>query len=779
VKNFIKKHWVLTGIVLVTMTAMAAKIGDDLLKIGKPGSTADKSIVFDVGDGATNPSIIVDNTDKDFDFNKAVNIAGELLKVGGGTNIDKDIIFDIGSGVNNPRFRWNSTSNVLEFSTDGTSFKKIGSGAGGASGVNVLSDNNFDFEIGTPPSDWTASGGTFTAETAAPLFGAQSGSWDASALSQTLDSVLAPITTGFLGNKCQAEISYIYAAGTFGDYKMVVRQFDDSGASEVSVSEVELEVTTTKKKAQLFFDCPDDVADDLRVRIEAAVADPGVVIIDDAFIGTGRNDFQISQTELVAHAEYQNIPGCVWSRTSASFGDFPTDADCPSITVHSSTYPVDTADNDLPDIDFDYLPPGKYVVQAMFSGLGNTTSVDFGFRISDGTTTNGECGSGTGPSTNIYPFPWIVCTFTKTYTDGGPRNFKMQGYAGGGSAQITNTASGRRLNWKIVRYPTTSNAAITLETSGWYVNANIGGSNPGISTGAVSTYSAIVDGGLDMVVNPGSEPAKIPCNGGNQPSVGTCSAGSEVVGISVDVPTPGRYKFCSSFGHEAGISVSSVSRTAFTLEEWQTDISSKIQDGTERVQNMLSWNFATNNLGMAWATKVCSDFTFSSPGEKLVLLLYEHAAGGTVTGNFLLGDRSAANGQRDINWTVEKLDEQKPTPVFTDLESSLDSKVLGQKGLGEKVCYGQILNTGTPALGVHSSDCVQSVTDNGVGDVTVNFSASYYNNAANCVATADSFSFSRSALVSSMTASSFKVTTFFTNSITATDVAFRFFCIGE
>lgn len=288
----LKKNWIVFSILFVVTAVMAAQITDDVLKLGKPGSSSDKQLVFDTGDGANNPKIVIDMVDKDFDFNKAVNIAGDLLKVGDGTNTNKEVVFDIGAGVNNPRFRWNSTNNVLEFSVDGAAYKKIGSGSGGGGGINALQDLNFDFETGTPPQDWTASGGTFIAETTLPLFGEQAGSWDASALNQTLDSALAPITSGYLGRICQAEITYKYASGSNGDYQLIARKYDDSLASEVDVAILDLTVTGTDSRlAQLVFDCPDDVADDLRVRIQAKVADPGIILVDDAFIGTGKTFF--------------------------------------------------------------------------------------------------------------------------------------------------------------------------------------------------------------------------------------------------------------------------------------------------------------------------------------------------------------------------------------------------------------------------------------------------------------------------------------------------------
>ncbi len=71
---------------------------------------------------------------------------------------DTELIF--GTGVN--KIRVPSGGGDMEFSNDsGGSFKKIGAG-GGSGGINILKDNS-DCESGSPPTNWTASAGSFTA----------------------------------------------------------------------------------------------------------------------------------------------------------------------------------------------------------------------------------------------------------------------------------------------------------------------------------------------------------------------------------------------------------------------------------------------------------------------------------------------------------------------------------------------------------------------------------------------------------------------------------------
>jgi hypothetical protein len=96
---------------VLAFTSHAAKITDDELKVGEPGSVA----------------------------NKAIKLGNTRL------------------------IRSNESTGVLEFTNDGTLFKKIGSGsgAGGSGGVNILANSSFEDGL----TNWTNSGGTLTQET--------------------------------------------------------------------------------------------------------------------------------------------------------------------------------------------------------------------------------------------------------------------------------------------------------------------------------------------------------------------------------------------------------------------------------------------------------------------------------------------------------------------------------------------------------------------------------------------------------------------------------------
>lgn len=748
-RNWIKQHKYAALFLLMAGVALASGVPQnfptDNVKMGIGTSADDKQFVFNTNDGAGNPTITVDMTNKDFDFNKALNIVANQMTLGDGTASDKIWIFDIGAGANNPKFQWDNALQSLSFANDGVNFKKLGFGTGsGGGGVNLLAENNFDFETASPPQDWTASGGTFIAETTSPLFGEQSGSWDASALSQTLDSVLAPITSGFLGNTCSAQIEYRYASGSAGDYILVVRQFDDSGATEITVGQVNLAVTgTNRQTAQLFFNCPDDAADDLRIRIEAGVADPGVIIIDNAFVGTGRN----TQSVIAGNTIFENL--------------LTSDV---------------TSDGIIADLTFNNLVVGKYYTVYLHATLLKQAGAGGDVIVliqHDGSTIGAADFRDGDTGLNKYRGSTVV-TFQATAT-----TLTFNGSSLTASDVVEGSSSKNDTYAQLIlRNDITSNPSesINLATVGEHWDVNIGGANPTLGLANVAAYTSISNGSLDLVVNPGSKPAEIPCAAPN-PSTGlTCSVGNENIGVVIDISTSGKYKICGEFSHlVATDAVSEGVLSTFQWVETSNTTDTIIQEGNSRVMSGISSSSGTEAIGTS--INICGDFVFSSAGQKTIRLAYEQSVSGTPTTSDIRINRDASQGQRDMHITIRKMDQQQPTPVFTDLLNSLATKTEGQIS-NEKTCSGQITNSGTPALGYRSADCVDSLVDNGVGDVTINFNAGYFSNRPNCICSNDSNSGSFNCMPSVPDATSFRAITTTTNTAAFTDRAFQFFCVG-
>jgi hypothetical protein len=717
----------------------------DILKMGVGSSSDDKQIIIDTGDGAGNPSIVIDMTNKDFDFNKALNIVDDLLKLGSGAAADQVVEFDIGAASANPKFKWDNTQQSLAFANDGVNFKKLGSGSGsGGGGTNVLAESNFDFETADPPQDWTASGGTFSAETSAPLFGEQSGLWDSNGLGQTLDSVLAPITTGFLGSNCQIALDYLYPVGTDGDYKIVVRQFDDSGATEITVLEQDVRVSSARVPFVGFFTCPDDVADDLRVRIESTVADADPITIDNVFIGTGRNTLQGVPKNTV---ETNILTGNITS---------------PGVAT---------------DLTFSNLEIG-----ANYEILGNLYMVQDSGAASDGVIVLIQDGSNvlarkalsvreaSDTISDAVSIP-ISLTYVATSTT---LTFEVQGVTandfleGDGTLQRTFVQLEKRNDLQ-----SGFDDAITLETSGFLIRASIFGANPILGTTNDTNFNLIQNGSLEIAPNAyGSSQGnpRIVCAPPEAPT-GTSCSGDEQVGVNFDIPTAGDYKACWQFAHGLRGGTPGVAFQDFRVRETTANSNTELRSFS--VNGTIMGN---SDDYQGTAITHCDIINWDTPGNKTLRLSERtNLISGSITTNQING------GSRDIMFTVEKLTEQKPTPIFTDLQNSLKDKVNADFHRELQHVVAAIGNTGTPTIVGdlnNGTSWISGLVDVGVGATRIEFESGVFDGVFAPVCVCSSNSNAINCITTARLSDSVQVNTVTSSTGAVADAAFTIMCSG-
>lgn len=588
--------------------------------------------------------------------------------------------------------------------------------------TNLLPNPGFEAQN----AGWTASGSSvLTTSTANPIKGNISARWDPSATGEFLDSELLQIEGGFVGDRCQMEFKYRWPTGVTGEIKAVLRQFDDSEATESDVASIDLTPTSGDLNSivQLpMIDCPDDPADSYRFRLEST-ANATTITIDKAFMGSGRNTFQLSQTTLVTTAFYATTSSCSWSRTSASFGDFGVDVDCPSITVGFSTQVVDTTDIDLPHLVFTNLIPGIYQAKALFRTLGGSGGQAVGYRIEtvDSNVTK-LAQPGSGQSTPSVDGTHATAYLTFRVDTAGTVTLKMQGFnSAAGTVSLFNADNTSNLAFEVIKYPENSAEAITLETVGEYWDVNIGGTNVDLGTANVADYAEMTNSGLDMIINTnkGSKTAEIPCSGTN-PSTGlTCSVGNESPGIVIDISTAGRYEACFYFGHATDANASGTVQTVFQLVETPNNALTILQEGDTRLPSSIDNDSSASHGGII-PVSICGTFVFNSVGQKTIRLFYEQLVAATVTTSLVVIDRVGNAGQRDMHITVEKKDQQFPIPIFTDLTTSLDKKLDFEIPSGSAMCAFR-MSTVTDTITIDSGACAGSVADNGTGDSTITF----------------------------------------------------------
>lgn len=633
-------------------------------------------------------------------------IGGNVTRFGDKTGVD--ISLQLGNG----RLNWDDTAQQLKFSNDaGGSEKAIGSGGGAGGGLNLLLDNNFDFESGDPPSAWVSSGGTFVAETVNPLNGGQSGLWDPSVSAQNLDSPLKTVPITLEGNSCLARIFYKWETGSAGDIKL--QALDSSSAI---LNQIDLVPTTGQvKEAFVTFTCP--TADTIRLRL-TSTTNANVITVDDAHLGSNIKEIQVASSEIAFAGGYAATANCIWIRTNTANGAFGVDADCPGIStdITASGVVVDSSDDDLPTLKFTSLPPGNYKLIWRINTVVVTAATNATFLIRDVTNSVDLDSVGYSSTTANQNQPaTLIATFTQTVA--GAHDFEIFGSSSAGAINLSAQSSTQFLaknSIVLTRFPLASETALSFNLANWHIDANIGGANPSLGASDQTTYIPIVDagGGLDMVLRTGSHAAEIGCSGGNAPTGLTCGAGNEGVSVAFAPPEAGKFEVCFDLSHFVTLGASGV--IAATFQAIETTLTSDVVGqlgGTRKLSEPADSNIsATNPL------YVCGGFTFNNVEKKLIRLMYEQSATATVTTNILLADRDADTGQRDIRVTVRRWSERRGGISFDNLTESANKA--GAKDIAYSITW---QGSGVPIVEFDSGNVIDSIVDVGTGDVTINY----------------------------------------------------------
>ena len=754
----------LVGLALVPTVIIAAGIdqkfpGSDLLKFGVSSSSDSKTIEFDTGDSGSNLKLTVDDA-------RALGINTNDLTLGEGDAANKLITFD--RGGSNPFIRWNESAGFLQFSNDGTAIKNIGSGAGGGGGINLAVDSNPDCESGDPPSSYTASGGTFAAETTSELFGTQSCNWDSSGSAQTLDTPDFTLPIGLYGNQCMAKIRYSYEVGSSGDYQLQLIDGSDNILSSGNIDPT----TGNSREAFVIATCPSSGS--VALRLESQVADADPIIFEEVHVGSNIKEISVASAELFGTLTYPNNSGCAWSSTSGTYADFAADGDCSVAPVVTGR--VSAPDTLIPGFKVSTLPPGRYEIttQGVFNASSGSALSDCAFRLHDGTS---DLEGRVVMIRDTTVSRGLQSSLTSTYINTSTKTdvtFRMQSVRAIGDAtcQVLNVDSTKddQLNFVIKRFPLDSEKSVLLsEANGWYIDASVGGGNINMSTnGTASTYEAVQsNASLSVVLGSGSAAAQAVCTSGEAPSGLTCSSNSERLGLAFDIPFAGAYEVCGTFAWSAN-TTTAVQET-FQWHETGLSDDTSIQAAIGNAYVRTGTNAGTTITSTP--VRVCGVFTFNSVGKKSIKLFHEYSVNATATSNDITIDRSAGAGQRDATITVRPVTQNFPMPLILDT-------VVSPGAAGMVKTYGAHiqLTGGTPTVIRQIGDWITSVDDDGTGNFTLNFKAGAFANADSespvCSCTALDNASDKACQIDSDTAcdeSTCQFTYYIANTATATD----------
>lgn len=221
-----------------TQIGYAAKVEDDTLTVGKPGSSANK--VFKLGDRT---------------------------------------------------IRDNQSTGKLEFSTDGSIYKSIGSGSGGAGAITLLENGGFEDGV---TSQWESTVSTVTAITGATvLVGDTSAQFDPAAQNDYLRTTYQTVKPGIRGSACEAR--FLYSGGDALNYsaKVETESGVTLGVFRNQAGNNVLPVHSLVGYESIFFPCPTEAdvladPDNGNVRLviyQGTVTDATAMLVDDVHLG--------------------------------------------------------------------------------------------------------------------------------------------------------------------------------------------------------------------------------------------------------------------------------------------------------------------------------------------------------------------------------------------------------------------------------------------------------------------------------------------------------------
>jgi hypothetical protein len=577
---------------------------------------------------------------------------------------------------------------------------------------------NGGFENGK--ANWTPNDtADFTTTTTTPLEGGVNGLWDADASTDTLVTTAVTIPSGMYGRNGVASCLFVTASGTATHE---IQAYDGSNV----LSETTITSSTTPTRASTNFIFPSSGSVQLRIY---ANADEPEIEIDSCFLGPaeGYNVSNVSQAQFVGESYFAATTNCTWSRTNTAIGAFTADADCPGPTVvRSYLGSWQTTDSNLPRQTINNLPPGVYEI-TVFASISQSVAAANSITISDGTTT---CvGAGGENSSSASSGQSYTCAFV--YTDAGNRSFEIYGAAGSSTINIGGSSTGQNTTFVIRRFPTTQETAYTADKtanswSGYHDNTcSWARTNTALGDPTADASCALVEV--------------------NNNSFGTVStSGSVLPAITFTPSRAGRYFVCAS------VFATTASASTSTVRLW---------DGTTAIDVQSSTGAST----YVSAYKLCGIYNATSVSAKTFSIQTA-----TQTGSITLNSTVARGA---VEWSIFQIDQSFPAPNLVNSVVSPSSGV-------EVIARAAIANpAGTPSITSQSGSWVSSLTDHGVGDISLNITAGTFSAAPTCTITnndADDLG----VRIDSASTSALRVGTFNAGSGARVETGFNVHCIG-
>lgn len=315
----------------------------------------------------------------------------------------------------------------------GKSVKDIDTARGQSSYRNYVKNPDQEL-VGTFVPYVTASGGSLTVETSAPIYG-KSFRIDSSASAQTYKWDLKSYDTRFgelSEAQCYAEFKYSMAGLNANPNRDGYKWYVEDGSGNKLTSEQQLISTYDElavadgpsKIQQTWFVCP-QTPGSWKFVVESTVSDATRLIVDDLYVGRDFKIGQVNGSGFFASLKYVGVVNCSWNASNPNFSSFGADLDCNTPSVVGNAQAPATK---IPAIVLTNVVPGRYKVTAT-GYFGSSTTQSWAYRFWDGTTAFGvNAGNQLGSVVNVGSFGSIVgfIEYTSAFTT---KQIEIQGYA--------------------------------------------------------------------------------------------------------------------------------------------------------------------------------------------------------------------------------------------------------------------------------------------------------------------------------------------------------------
>lgn len=676
----------------------------------------------------------------------AATITDNKLNLGRG-QVDKSIIFD--RGGSNAQIKWNETSDKLQFSNDGSVYKNLGSGTGGAStGVNVLTNDSFEDAVGGVISDWTNTGGTLTQQTYANAVEGDEKYFQfvATGSGQYFEMVKTVPTNFSVG--CQVDFKKLNIA-TANLFKVEALDGSNNVLASANVG-----VLAWAKFPTLSFACP-SAGSTFKIRVTSLAA--GTLQGDTAYLGSNQNVIQSIYTEDYDWTTV-TVTG-TWTTNTTYLAKEKRIGDTAyyKISVNTSGAPNATQ-------LFINLPSGRVIDTAKIPNAVNSLGAMDVYKSGSGWNPAGIITYNS--TTQLRPYYGIGDGgVTGPLTLGNITQSTPFVFAAGDSVQLN-------FSVPIVGWSNTINKtqAISNDQSSWFIDANIGGSNSSLGTGSVSSYSPINDGSLDLVLNTskGSAGAEISCAPGTASSGLNCGGSNESIGIAFIPPSAGLYEACFDFTHYTDLAVNGLVFSTFQVIETPNTSATILTEGGAKIMSGASYGTSANGGLNSNAQKVCGTFNFSDTSKRTLRLMYEQTTIATVGQNDIRADRNAGYGQRDIKVSVRPLLSAYNRPVLTGDQVTT-------KGANKPIMFGFTVGS-DGVLNSQFGNYISSCAKSSPGIFYCNFATSFATSPVCIADSRNSLSYNQG--VSFVSAGTSKVDYITVSGGSAVDMAVGFICMG-